>query len=779
MKKKKKKTKSLKPDLKSFLKSLSTVDFYSSLIFIAVTMVILLNVFSVQTNIRLKVGDVAKKDVYAYRDLEILDEATTLKKKREIISKTPNVYVYLSDKENEILKKVDLLAELFKTFNAEKENILKENKEGLPIYGKLKQTLLEKVSEIAPVGEESLTALDRFFSEEKNVEKLKELISFVYTRGYVNDKSLFVLKNGEAILFDSVRNQSFLIRQQPAVIDRKELKKLVKELLSTLNLNKNDIPLISDFIIGIFEPNYYFDAERTKEQVEKALSNVEVSYLRKKSGEIIVRKGERVNEKAFRFIEKQNALLKKNITAKKVLGYFLVLSLLSFLGFRLVRLYQVKLLSDTERNIFPLIMFIVTLGVLVIKASIFVFGLIERSLQFQSLLQSGLIFFAVPFVFPVSLTVVLLDGFAALIVAFFLAVLVIFITAGNIKLVLYAIFSSIAVIYLLRKATRRSSLLTASLLLGFFNFAIAFIILYFYGLITGINVIIALFVITLLGSVFAGGFVSTVSPLVESLFGIVSDMKLSELSTMDHPLLRQLSMKAPGTYQHSVRVATLAETAAQRINANSLLVKVGAYYHDIGKMNKPEYFIENLRQGEENKHTRLAPKISALILKNHVKEGVDMAEEYDLPEEIINFIKEHHGTKLMTYFYNKAVNMAEETGEQVMEEEYRYPGPKPKSKETAILMIADAIEAASRTLNPPISPGKIQHLVDRIVKDILNDGQLSDCNLTFKELTQIKQSFIEDLAAYYHTRVDYPTFDFNSEANEQSNKENGDGKSDG
>lgn len=234
-------------------------------------------------------------------------------------------------------------------------------------------------------------------------------------------------------------------------------------------------------------------------------------------------------------------------------------------------------------------------------------------------------------------------------------------------------------------------------------------------------------------------------------------------------------MSAPGTYQHSVRVANLAEAAAQRINANALLVKVGAYYHDIGKTKKPEYFIENLRTGEENKHTRLAPKISALILKNHVKDGVEMAEEFGLPEEIISFIKEHHGTKLMTFFYNKALNMAEESGEEVQEEEYRYPGPRPTSKETAILMIADAIEAASRTLHAPTTPGKIQHLVDRIVKDIIDDGQLSDSDLTFKELTEIKKCFVENLAAYFHTRIEYPGFDFNreNESKEQGEQKGG------
>ena len=773
MKKSKKKRK-IKFSFTGFIKQLHSADFYSASIFILITLLILLNFFSFQANIKLKVGEVAQKDIYAYTNLEVPDEITTLKKKREAVEKTPNVYRYLSDKKDIVIEKINAIKVLISQFETQRKEINKLHNVELSAIEVQRQALLEKISSLVPIGEEYLQSLIDFFSLENNVSKLKDFVSYVYSRGLVDNKNLFVLKNNEAILYDSKRKQEFLIRQKPAVIDKKQLKVLINDFLTTVKIKKNDKKYIKDFLYNLFEPNYVFDSEKTKEKIEDSLKSVQISYLRKKSGEIIVRKGEKVNEIAYKFIEEQNKILKKNITAKRVLANLLILILLTFLGYRLTRLYRNKIAKE-KKFVFPLIMIVNTLGIIVIKGSIFVFGLVERSLQFQSLLQSGIIFFAVPFVFPVSLMAVLVDGFAALIVSFFLTVLIILLTAGNIKLVLFTIFSSISVIYLLRKTTRSSSLMLASFILGIFNFIIAFLILFYYGYMITYQFIIALLAITIVGSVFTGGLVSTFSPMFESLFGIVSDMKLADLSTMDNPLLKELSMSAPGTYQHSVRVANLAEAAAQRINANALLVKVGAYFHDIGKTKKPEYFIENLRTGEENKHTRLAPKISALILKNHVKDGVEMAEEFGLPEEIISFIKEHHGTKLMTFFYNKALNMAEESGEEVQEEEYRYPGPRPTSKETAILMIADAIEAASRTLHAPTTPGKIQHLVDRIVKDIIDDGQLSDSDLTFKELTEIKKCFVENLAAYFHTRIEYPGFDFNreNESKEQGEQKGG------
>ncbi len=240
-------------------------------------------------------------------------------------------------------------------------------------------------------------------------------------------------------------------------------------------------------------------------------------------------------------------------------------------------------------------------------------------------------------------------------------------------------------------------------------------------------------------------------PLFETGFGITTDITLLELSDLNRPLLKRLAIDAPGTYHHSIMIGTLAEDAAESIGANSLLARVGSYYHDIGKMLKPEYFVENQMEAE-NKHEKLAPTMSALILEAHVKEGVELARRHGLPEKIIEFITGHHGTGMMTYFYEKA---RKEFGDGVDPRDFRYPGPNPRSKEVAIVMLADAVEAASRTLDDP-KPARIRGLVHRLFMERLDSGLLENSNLTLREIKKIEDSFVRVLTAFFHRRIKYP-----------------------
>jgi len=242
--------------------------------------------------------------------------------------------------------------------------------------------------------------------------------------------------------------------------------------------------------------------------------------------------------------------------------------------------------------------------------------------------------------------------------------------------------------------------------------------------------------------------------LIEMSFGITTDMTLLEMSDLNRPLLKQLAMKAPGTYHHSVVVGNLAEAAAEAIGANSLLARVGAYYHDIGKMGKPEYFIENQRGGE-NKHEHLKPQLSALIVQSHVKEGLELARQYNLPQEIADFIPMHHGTMRMDYFYQTALKEAEESGVEVNESDFRYDGPKPNSKETGIVMLCEAIEAGTRSIQNP-TPQKFHQFIDMIFDKRLKDGQLDECDLTIKELSNMRHAFVPILFGMYHLRIEYP-----------------------
>ncbi len=242
-------------------------------------------------------------------------------------------------------------------------------------------------------------------------------------------------------------------------------------------------------------------------------------------------------------------------------------------------------------------------------------------------------------------------------------------------------------------------------------------------------------------------------PLVETVFRLTSDVTLLELSDLNRPLLRRMQLEAPGTYHHSMVVGSLAEAAAEAIGANSLLARVSAYYHDIGKLAKPEYYAENEPASSRSRHEKLTPSMSALVVKSHITEGLELARQQRLPRAVRNAIPEHHGTMVMAFFYHKAL----ELDESARREDYSYPGPRPRSKETAILMLADGVEGASRALAEP-TPSRIRGLVQRIIDERVRDGQLDDCGLTLQELAKIREAFIPVLTAIFHVRAPYPEF---------------------
>ncbi len=259
-----------------------------------------------------------------------------------------------------------------------------------------------------------------------------------------------------------------------------------------------------------------------------------------------------------------------------------------------------------------------------------------------------------------------------------------------------------------------------------------------------------------LWSLFAGLLMLGLLPFIESLFGVQTELSLLELGDVAHPLLQELVRRAPGTYNHSINVASIAEAAAESIHAKGLLVRVGAYFHDIGKMLKPGYFVEN--QGHDaNRHESLVPAMSTLIIIAHIKDGSDLARQHRLPQPIIDFIEQHHGTTLVEYFYRRASerNEANPDGSELDESDFRYPGPKPQTKEAAVLMLADAVESASRALVEP-TPARIESLVQDIAMKRLLDGQFDACGLTLRELATINDSLVKSLTAVYHGRIKYP-----------------------
>ncbi|HAE38874.1 MAG TPA: hypothetical protein DCG57_09580 [Candidatus Riflebacteria bacterium] len=252
--------------------------------------------------------------------------------------------------------------------------------------------------------------------------------------------------------------------------------------------------------------------------------------------------------------------------------------------------------------------------------------------------------------------------------------------------------------------------------------------------------------------ILSGILANGVLPYMESVFSLATNSRLLELTDLSQPLLRKLADEAPGTYQHSIAVATMAEAAASCVNADPLLTKIASYFHDIGKIKRPSYFAEN--QSSENRHDQVTPYMSSLILIGHIRDSLDLGREYHLPERVLSIMSQHHGTTLISYFFEEAKKLKD--GDEVNEERFRYPGPKPQSKEAAILMLADSVEAAARTL-PQHTHSKIEGLVQRIIEHKLKDeNQLDESDLTLKDIEKIEQTFVRTLTSMYHGRVDYP-----------------------
>ncbi len=323
----------------------------------------------------------------------------------------------------------------------------------------------------------------------------------------------------------------------------------------------------------------------------------------------------------------------------------------------------------------------------------------------------------------------------------------------------FSFVSSITAAYSVIRCKKRSALLKGGAYIIAANIFSVIIILLFNGeLFTTKTPPSIMFAI--LGGMSVAAIVSLLLPLIEYSFKVTTDISLLELLDLDQPIMKSLMVNAPGTYHHSVIVGNLVESAAEVVGVNPLLARVSAYYHDIGKIKMPEYFIEN-QSGSISKHDRLTPHMSSMIIINHVKEGVEIAKQYKLPTPVIDIIEQHHGTMLVSYFYEKAKE--KEPDVIPVEEDYKYPGPKPQTRVAALVMMADAVEAASKVLADP-TPARIASLVDRIINRVFLEGQLDECELTLKDIHEVKKRFTYILTGIFHKRIDYPGFDFSNES---------------
>ncbi|MBN1470571.1 MAG: HDIG domain-containing protein, partial [Syntrophaceae bacterium] len=474
------------------------------------------------------------------------------------------------------------------------------------------------------------------------------------------------------------------------------------------------------------------------------------TFFKVEKNEMIVREGEKIGYLA---LAKLNAYFKdaeENRFSRiaVTLGFFFTAMFLSIVLY----LWRTRNWSKTsERSNLDLLVFgiIALLQIVLIKAGMFISIAVNRSFPF---IPAEACYYAIPFALGAMTTAILINRNVALIISALTSFMIGFIFDEKIIFPLFSFLGSIAASYQIVRIRQRSVFFKIGVFLGIINM-MAIVCLNF---ITGnvFNDLLWRLVMGFAGGIFTGVLVAGITPIFESLFGFITDIKLLELANLNQPLFQRMIIEAPGTYHHSIIVSSLAEAAAEAIGANSLLVKVSAYYHDIGKLKKPQYFIEN-QAHTDNKHDKLSPKMSSLIIISHVKDGCELAAQAKLGRLIINLIRQHHGTSIVSYFYDKAKKNKDESIRSLSESDFRYPGPKPQTKEAGLMMLADVVEASSRTLSNP-TPARVKSLVRERIEGIYMDGQLNECELTLSNLNTIAETFTKILTGIFHHRVDYP-----------------------
>lgn len=488
------------------------------------------------------------------------------------------------------------------------------------------------------------------------------------------------------------------------------------------------------------EPTLYYDAEKTDELKKLAEANVQKVEIIE--GGVIVEDGELITTKKYSIL-KSLGMVENTFSFRPYIGLALfVLVVISSLYYFF---YTLEVTEERKQNYLILTSIVFVISLLIMK----IVGLIEQ-------LEINDIAFIFPAAFTGMILRILLNERIAMMMVFILSAcssIVFhqqFSGSIDIEIAIYTLFSGVSGILFLVSRNQRSNILRAGIYVALVNILILGFLILLSGTSYSNSEYVYYLVFALVSGI--GSSILTIGflPFFEAGFGILSSMRLVELSSPTQPLLKKLLTDAPGTYHHSVMVANLAESACESIGANGLLARVGCYYHDVGKSKRPHFFIEN-QLNMENPHDRVSPETSRDVIISHASDGADMLRKHKLPKEIVDIAEQHHGTTLLKFFYYKA----KEQGKDVKEEEYRYPGPKPQTREAAIISIADSVEAAVRSKKSP-TQGEIQQLVHSIVQDRLQDGQFNECDISLKQLETVKKSLCETLNGIFHPRIEYP-----------------------
>lgn len=705
---------------------------YVLLAVVALLLFFSLNDALVSQTYALQVGQVSEKDIKAPR--QIIDKVATEKAQQEAGLKEQEVFTNVS------MRNSDFIDAIFNTFEKVNTDDQLNTDQKASVYRNYFPSEYDYFFENIISGLSNNDALQDEIRKQLERQKYR-IPEDVYFKFHL-------LTTEDLATMEPIARQitNRLMREQVTDVELARAK--VPELVNASSLNKQLArELVQEVVRFVLTPNRFFDEQATAEAKEQAKASVDDIYIMK--NDIIVAEGEEISEQTYLLLE-ELGLLKDKRTIWPQLGLAIFILLITFVMFVLIRHSEHAMSTSNV----PLLMFVLIIILNVVGMKLVSLG------QTADLPYIG---YLAPVAMGSMLIAILLDVRIAFISAVLFSILasVIF-NVEHSELIFdfrygfVALIGSFVAIFAIRTANQRAAVLKAGVFIAIFSCLTVFSFL-----LLGYPIVLKDMLISF-GFAATGGILSTVMvlgllPFFEVSFGILSPLKLVELSNPNHPLLRKLLTEAPGTYHHSVMVGNLAETAAESIGANGLLCRVGSFYHDIGKTKRPSYFIEN-QVNMENPHDSIEPNLSKSIIIAHARDGVELLNEYKMPKQICDIAEQHHGTTLLGYFYHKALKQEKENptlDEPITEEDYRYPGPKAQSKEAAIVGLADCVEAAVRSLrNPTIE--HIDQMVDKIIKNRMEDDQFNECDLTLKELNTIGKSFKESLLGIFHSRIEYP-----------------------
>ena len=682
------------------------------------------------------VGDVAPRDIKAPRDILIPDDDLTEQKRAEADKSVLKLYDFDAATGTAVAEQVvqiftALRSGIEQGSTPEEQRAALESGFGVKLDKKPFAALLELAQrpDLKP--------------------RVTSLLSQVYRLKVAGNLNLFDVDRLHGVVFRSLDTQMEVHDNgRETVIGLGGLQDSLKKAIAATDLPGSQQKALLELMQPFLRPNISFNKNESEGRRQQAREAVKPVLIQVKKGEMIVREGDLLSKDQVTRLgalrdDGNRVAFWRNASGLLLSSLILVCFAHNF-AWGNIRKYR----PQNRDLLFLGTTFVAQ--ILTLKISIFISTALGSAFPY---VDQTAYYYLFPFAVGTMLVRIVLNSEISLVFAIVSSIITGALFGNSYAVLLFAFLTSLSGAHWVRHVTERSSLFRAGLRLGMFNFALIFALHLMTSRPFDLQLVYKLS-FGVAGGLAAAVMVTGIVPLVESLFRYTTNIKLLELANMNNPVLRDLMVQAPGTYHHSIIVGNLAEAAAENINVNPLMVRVAAYYHDIGKIRKPLYFIENIGS-QENRHDKLAASMSALVLIAHVKDGVEMARENLLGQNLIDIIRQHHGTSLMKFFYDKAKSRADQSVEQIDERDYRYPGPKPQTREAALIMLADAVEAASRTLTDP-TPARVQGMVQKIINNIFIDGQLDECELTLKDMHNIAKSFNLVLGGIFHHRVDYP-----------------------